>query len=90
MKYQGISSCDALTTFYLGERSRSQKHEDIIILLKRIPLNEANEKMRQVMAILRVKNLVEYEDREFHRKDAQKISLQTERLYKWVEASLPR
>ena len=29
-----ISICDALTTFYLGERSSSPKHEDVVLLLR--------------------------------------------------------
>lgn len=85
-----ISSSDALTTFYLGERSRSVKHEDVVILLKRIPLEEMGEKIRQVTSILAIKNLVEYEARGFHKEDAQRISSQTERLYKWVRDKLPR
>jgi hypothetical protein len=84
-----ISSCDALTTFYLGERSRSAKHEDVVILLKRISLEEIREKIRQVTSILAIKNLVEYEAREFHKDDAQRISSQTERLYKWIRDKLP-
>lgn len=84
-----ISASDALTTFYLGERSRSAKHEDVVILLKRIPLEEMGEKIRQVTSILAIKNLVEYEAREFHKEDAQRISSQTERLYKWIRDKLP-
>ena len=84
-----ISSCDALTTFYLGERSRSEKHADVVVLLRRIPLDEINEKLRQVSSILAIKNLVEYEAREFYKEDAQRILTQTERLYKWVKNKLP-
>jgi hypothetical protein len=85
-----ISACDALTTFYLGERSRSQKHGDVLILLERIPLEEIREKSRQVTSILAIKNLVEYEARDFYREDAKKIIVQTERLYKWVKNKLPK
>ena len=83
-----ISSCDALTTFYLGERSRSQKHEDATILLRRIELPEISQKIKQVSSILAIKNLVEYEAREFHRDDALRIISQTERLYKWIKDRL--
>ncbi len=84
-----ISACDALTTFYLGERSKSQKHSDVVILLERIALEEIKERVRQVTAILAIKNLVEYEAREFHKTDAQRILIQTERLYRWITGNLP-
>lgn len=83
-----ISSCDALTTFYLGERSRSQKHEDVTILLRRIDLPEMPQKIKQVSSILSIKNLVEYEAREFYRSDASRIISQTERLYVWIKGKL--
>lgn len=83
-----ISSCDALTAFYLGERSRSQKHEDVTILLRRIELAEIPQKIKQVSSILAIKNLVEYEAREFRRNDALRIISQTERLYKWIKGEL--
>ncbi|MFA4857932.1 MAG: hypothetical protein WC901_08185 [Candidatus Margulisiibacteriota bacterium] len=84
-----ISACDALTTFYLGERSRSQKHQDVVLLLDQVPLKEIKEKTRQVSSILAIKNLVEYEARGFFKEDAQKITLQTRRLYKWIKGQLP-
>ena len=84
-----ISSCDALTTFYLGERSRSEKHSDVTILLSRVPIDEMSNKLRQVTSILAIKNLVEYEARAFNREDAQRIFIQTERFYNWVRDNLP-
>lgn len=84
-----ISSCDALTTFYLGERSRGEKHEDVIDLLKRINIKEVSKRIRQLSSILGVKNLVEYEAREFYKEDALKIATQAERFYNWVKDQLP-
>lgn len=39
-----ISCADAVTTFYLGERSAGQRHEDVVVLLKRAGMPEAQEK----------------------------------------------
>ena len=84
-----ISLCDALTTFYLGARSRSEKHQDVVVLLKKIKVKNIDEKIKQVLSILSVKNLVEYEAREFKESDSRKIIIQVERLYVWVSQLLP-
>lgn len=84
-----ISLCDALTTFYLGIRSVSPKHNDAVVLLCRIQEKEFKEKASQLGVILSVKNQVEYEAREFRKKDAERISKQTERLYRWTLQKLP-
>lgn len=54
-----ISACDALTAFYLGERSTSTRHEDVVILLRKIGIKNIETKIKQVLSILSVKNLVE-------------------------------
>jgi hypothetical protein len=84
-----ISACDALTSFYFGERSLSSRHEDVVILLRRMNVENIESKINQVLSILSVKNLVEYEDREFRENDALKIVAQVERLYAWVKRFLP-
>jgi hypothetical protein len=85
-----ISACDSLTAFYLGERSKSQRHEDILILIKQIPIKNIDDRMKQLAAVLAMKNLVEYEAREFHKEDAVKIAIQAERFYLWVKDHLPQ
>lgn len=83
-----ISACDALTTFYLGRRAVGQKHEDVAILLKQIPIKGVSQHIQQLLSILSVKNLVEYEAREFHQEDATKVLTQAERLYLWIREHL--
>lgn len=85
-----ISACDAITSFYLGERSTSTRHEDVVISLRKIGIRNIENKIKQILSILSVKNLVEYEAREFRRSDALKIATQVERLYTWAEESLPK
>jgi len=84
-----ISLCDALTTFYLGHRSISDKHYDAVVLLGKIKDDEIKGKTAQLNAILSVKNQVEYEAREFRKKDAEKIIKQTERFNEWAKKKLP-
>ncbi len=67
----------------------SSRHEDVVILLRRMNVENIESKIIQVLSILSVKNLVEYEDREFRENDALKIVAQVERLYNWVKRFLP-
>lgn len=85
-----ISLCDSLTSFYLGERSTSTRHEDVVVLLKKTRIKNIENKIKQVLSILSVKNLVEYEAREFRKSDASKIATQVERLYLWTKEFLPK
>lgn len=84
-----ISACDALIAFYFGERSLSSRHEDVVVLLRKMNVENIESKIKQVLSVLSVKNLVEYEDREFRENDALKIVAQVERLYTWVKRFLP-
>ena len=65
------------------------KVHDIVVLLKKIKVKNIDEKIRHVLSILSVKNLVEYEAREFKESDSRKIIIQVERLYVWVNQLLP-
>ena len=82
-----ISSCDALSTFYLGIRSISDDHMDAVDLLMRVPKvsGEANTFKR----IIAKKNLIAYECREFRKPEALDILKLTERFHRWVLLSLP-
>lgn len=85
-----ISCCDAITAFYLEKRSASTRHEDVIALLRKLSLKDIEIKIRQIMSILSVKNLVEYEAREFRDYEARKISTGVERVYNWAIEILPK
>ena len=84
-----ISICDAVNAFYLGERCVSTRHEDVVVLLRKIKIKNIENKIKQVLSILSVKNLVEYEARQFRKSDAQKIAHRVERLFIWAKESLP-
>jgi len=85
-----ISICDAVNAFYLGERSVSTRHEDVVVLLRKIKIKNIENKIRQVLSILSVKNLVEYEARQFRKSDALKIAPRVEKLFTWAKESLPK
>jgi uncharacterized protein (UPF0332 family) len=81
-----ISSCDALTTYFLGKRSASEKHEDVVKLLAELGLEERiiKEKINQALSILRSKTRVEYEGELFTEKEARRMAKQVERFYEWA------
>jgi HEPN domain-containing protein len=81
-----ISSCDALTVFYLGLRSSGERHEDVIDLMAKTNIREEefSKVKRQVLRVLTKKNLVEYEERLVYQKEAESIFKDAERVYSWV------
>lgn len=83
-----ISSCDALTTFYLGLRSKGGKHEDVVLLMKRINTSGIQEKIKRLLDVLSVKNLVEYEAGELRENDAKRVVKEAEEIYSWVKQLL--
>ncbi len=84
-----ISCCDAITAFYLGTRSASTRHEDVIVLLRKLSFKDIEVKIKQILSILSVKNVVEYEARDFRDYEAKKISTRVERIYNWAVKILP-
>lgn len=81
-----ISSCDALTVFYLGLRSSGERHEDVIDLMSKTNIKEVEfaKVKRQVLRVLAKKNLAEYEQRLVYQKEAEPIFKDAERVYGWV------
>jgi hypothetical protein len=83
-----ISSADALTTFYLGERSTGDSHADVVTLLRQLPLDDAKEKAQQASNVINEKNVVEYEDVDFNETTAERIEKQARRFHEWARAKL--
>jgi len=59
-----------------------------VVLLRRIETEGISSRIRQLLSILSVKNVVEYEAREFRRGDAVKVITQAERFYMWARQKL--
>ena len=82
-----ISASDAV--YYLGERSKSERHEDAAALLERTDIPQAMEKARQLLTILKDKNLAEYEPRQVSERDAKTIFSLANMIYSWAVSNLP-
>lgn len=80
-----ISASDALLIKFVGKRSISDDHMVVVdLLLSSIKLSGIKEKANSLRKIIAEKNLIEYENRNFTRKDAQNIIKRTERFYHWA------
>lgn len=87
-----ISTCDALTIFFLGRKHKGIKHADAAKLLASIEgldPKELREKSSQFISILDFKTPVEYGKTVFKESDARKLAKRVERFYNWVKGKLP-
>ena len=84
-----ISCCDAIVVFHLGVRSIGEDHIQVADLLLRLPQGNLASQINTLKRIIAKKNLIAYENREFHQTEAIVILRLTERFYKWVLSNLP-
>lgn len=75
-----ISAFDALTTFYLQERSRSVDHGDVLVLARRVQVDGIGERVNQGAKVLEFKNAIEYEARSLTAGEAETLRRQARRL----------
>jgi HEPN domain-containing protein len=81
-----ISACDAVCVHALGERSRGESHDQLTLLLKRVGV--AVEQIRQVAAVLQMKNVAEYDARVILPDAARDAVKRAERVLGWARATL--
>jgi hypothetical protein len=84
-----ISVNDALTVFFLQERSAGEDHLLAAELLSRVPLDDVDSQKTNFRRIIAKKNAIAYEGRHFRQKEAEDISKQAERFYQWGIQRLP-
>jgi HEPN domain-containing protein len=87
--HAAISAGDALTVFYLGERSRGQDHGELISLISRISLEGATVQARRLASILARKTDAEYGSSSPTLKEAESLALQVRRFTSWALEQLP-
>ena len=83
--HASISLTDAILAKYKGIRSTDSNHIMSADLLGQVFQNEEGKKYkRRLEEILRLKNLVSYEGREFSESEGSKIALSVERFFSWA------
>lgn len=85
-----ISSADALTVHQLGLRSRSQRHQDAVTLIRQTQKAGVDEKAKLFLTVLDLKNKVEYEETLIHETKARNVVEQAERFYQWTKSQLSK
>jgi len=83
--HAGISACDAVTSSLGGVRSKSQRHEDAVQLLRstaRAPGTE--EAANHLHQLLRAKHNVEYEGRLFVQAESLPLAKHARQFLAWV------
>lgn len=84
-----ISACDAVTTYYLGERSSGQRHTDVVFLLQRSAAPEAVSQVRRVQAILSKKSEIEYGATELPASRTRQVIEDAHAVLSWARRILP-
>jgi hypothetical protein len=84
-----ISCCDAMLVFHLGIRSAGEDHMQAADLLSRLPQEIVTGEVAAFKRIVAKKNLIAYENREFHQAEALDILKLAERFYNWTISNLP-
>jgi len=87
-----ISSADALTIFFKGVRHAGERHEDAVKLLRTLELDQnlLQNKTRQFLNVLNVKNAVEYEEKLTTENGALTAIQNTERFFNWIKETLSK
>lgn len=87
-----ISANDTITIYLKRIRSASEKHSDAVDLFLNVFNNnkKAREFSSHLLWLLNRKNLVEYEARLFHKKEAEDSIKHAERFLRWIKNQLPK
>ena len=85
-----ISAADALTVFYKGVRHAGERHEEVVALLNTLGLQEMQNKNRQLLNLLNIKNSAEYEEKLMTEANASDSIRDAERFFKWVKGKLEK
>ena len=90
--HAGISACDAVTVALGSVRSTDPDHLKAVDLLETVARQsqEVHERANQLRSLLKLKNLVEYEDRRVSAKEADTGTKRAERLASWATTQLER
>ena len=85
-----IAAADALTIFYRGERSGSERHEDAVEIVRRLTeLDETKNAVRHLARLLRAKAEIEYTGQLPKAKQVKALADHARRFFEFVQKHLP-
>ena len=86
-----IAACDAMCVYFLGKRHSGESHNNATTLFKTIKnTEEFKTNTNRIVRILRMKNMVEYEERLVYKIEAEKIFKDCKRFLLFVESKLSK
>ena len=79
-----INMSDALLAKHNGLRNISKDHMDVVkVVATVLPMSDQKNQSNRLRKVIQMKNLIDYESREFSEKSANDIALQATRFYEW-------
>ena len=82
-----INMSDALLAKHNGLRNISKDHMDVVkVVATVLPMSDRKNQSNRLRKVIQMKNLIDYESREFSEKSANDIALQATRFYEWGES----
>lgn len=90
--HAAIAAMDAITVFHAGKRSASDRHEEVLVLVRslRLPDHDLSKRLVQLGRLLGMKTRAEYADARIKRGEAEDAVRTAERIVTWARGHLPR
>ena len=90
--HAAISIADALSVYYLGQRSAAQRHEESLRLLLSLTMDakDLDRNVRHLTSLLELKSAAEYDERSVTASEAKAARNHMSRFLEWARARLPR
>ena len=83
-----INITDALLARHKQLRNISKDHMSILKVMSLLPIKEASKQENRLRKVIVIKNLVDYENKDFTTKQAEDVMKNAERFYKWGKEHL--
>jgi len=84
-----INMSDALLALHKGLRNVSKDHMDVVkIISSLLPMADRKNQSNRLRKVIKLKNLIDYESRDFSEKSANEICQNATRFYNWGEEHL--
>lgn len=78
-----INMTDALLARHKQLRNMSKDHMSILKIMALLPMKDALNQINRLRKVIAIKNLVDYENKNFSKKQAEDVMKNAERFYNW-------
>jgi len=78
-----INMADALLARHKQLRNMSKDHMSILKIMALLPMKDALNQINRLRKVIAIKNLVDYENKNFSKKQAEDVMKNAERFYNW-------